>query len=85
MRTFVVLIPAEGAVEEPRTLCESLEGTKFDIGGSVQATAFDVAHQIFLQFGLENHCHVATISDFMKHFNDGKFDLNDYYISYVYA
>jgi hypothetical protein len=38
MKTYIVLIDVDG-FNEARKLCENLENTKFNIGGSVQATA----------------------------------------------
>ena len=87
MRTFVVLIPAEGSLVEPRNVCEFLEGTKYDIGGSVQATSTDVLKEVLSEFNLNNSdgIGVHSLSTFMDMLNNDEFDLNDYYFSYVYA
>ena len=55
MKTFVVLIPAEGSLVEPRNVCEFLEGTKYDIGGSVQATSTDVLKEVLFEFDLNDY------------------------------
>jgi hypothetical protein len=87
MKTFVVLIPAEGSLVEPRNVCEFLEGTKYDIGGSVQATSTDVLKEVLSEFDLNDSdgIGVHSLSTFMDMLNNDEFDLNDYYFSYVYA
>lgn len=87
MKTFVVLIPAEGSLVEPRNVCEFLQGTKYDIGGSVQATSIDVLNKVLFELGINDSdgIGVHSISSFMDMFNNDEFDLNDYYFSYVYA
>ena len=87
MKTFVVLIPAEGSLVEPRNVCEFLEGTKYDIGGSVQATSTDVLNEVLSEFNLNDSDGIGVVSltSFMDMFNNDEFDLIDYYFSYVYA
>ena len=87
MKTFVVLIPAEGSLVEPRKICGFLEGTKYDIGGSVQATSTDVLKEVLSEFDLNDSdgIGVHSLSTFMDMLNNDEFDLNDYYFSYVYA
>ena len=87
MKTFVELIPAEGSLVEPRNVCEFLEGTKYDIGGSVQATSTDVLKEVLSEFDLNDSdgIGVHSLSTFMDMLNNDEFDLNDYYFSYVYA
>jgi len=87
MKTFVVLIPAEGSLVEPRNVCEFLEGTKYDIGGSVQATSTDVLKEVLSEFDLNDSdgIGVHSLPTFMDMLNNDEFDLNDYYFSYVYA
>ena len=87
MKTFVVLIPAEGSFVEPRNICEFLEGTKFDIGGSVQATSTDVLNKVLFDLGLNDSdgIGVHSFTTFIGMCNNNEFDLNDYYFSYVYA
>ena len=87
MRTFVVLIPVEGSLEEPRNVCEFLEGTKYDIGGSVQATSTDVLKEVLSEFDLNDSdgIGVHSLSTFMDMFNNEELNPDDYFMSYVYA
>ena len=87
MKTFVVLIPAEGSLVEPRNVCEFLEGTKYDIGGSVQATSTDVLKEVLSEFDLNDSdgIGVHSLSTFMDMFNNEELNPDDYFMSYVYA
>ena len=87
MKAFVVLILVEGSLVEPRKTCEFLEGTKFDIGGSVQATSTDVLNKVLFELGLNDSDGIGllSISDFMDRFNDQELNPDDYFMSYVYA
>lgn len=87
MRTFVVLIPVEGSLVEPRNTCEFLEGTKYDIGGSVQATSTDVLKEVLSEFDLNDSdgIGVHSLSTFMDMFNNEELNPDDYFMSYVYA
>ena len=87
MKTFVVLIPVNNSLTEPRKACEMIENTKFNIGGSVQATSIDVLKKIMLELGVEDshNIEVEPITDFMDRFNDEELNVDDYFVSYVYA
>ena len=87
MKTFVVLIPVEGSLVKPRNTCEFLEGTKFSIGGSVQATSTDVLNKVMFELGIDDSdgIEVEPLSDFMDRFNDQDLNPDDYFMSYVYA
>lgn len=85
MKTFIVLIPVDNSLTNPRKACEMIENTKFNIGGSVQA--IDVLNKIMFELGVEDshNIEVQTITDFMDRFNDEELNPDDYFISYVYA
>tara|TARA_R110000772_G_scaffold89822_2_gene185885 strand:- start:1838 stop:2104 length:267 start_codon:yes stop_codon:yes gene_type:complete len=88
MKTFVVLIPVDSSIENPRNSCEFIEGTNFKIGGSVQATSIDVKAKILYELGDlkdDHNIEVEPITDFMDRFNDQDLIADDYFISYVYA
>jgi hypothetical protein len=87
MKTFIVLIPVENSLIDPRGAAEMIENAKFDIGGSVQATAIDVRAKVMFEFGLNSahNIEVETITDFMDRFNDEMLNPDDYFMSYVYA
>lgn len=87
MRTFIVLMPVGDFIGEQRRACELIEGTKFNIGGSSQATAIDVLNKVIQKLGLsESHnVEVESITDFMDRFNDEELDVDNYFMSYVYA
>lgn len=87
MKTFVVLIPVDNSSAEPRKACEMIEGTKFNIGGSVQATAIDVLNKIMIELGVEDShsIEVDPITEFMDRFNDEGLNVDNYFMSYVYA
>ncbi len=87
MKTFVVLIPVDGSVIDPRIACEMIENTKFNIGGSVQATAIDVLNKIMFELGVSDshNIEVEPIGDFMDRFNDEELNADNYFMSYVYA
>jgi hypothetical protein len=88
MKTYIVLIDVDG-FNEARKLCENLENTKFNIGGSVQATAIDVLINVIQKLGitteLSKFIEVEPISDFMDRVNDEQFNDTQYFMSYVYA
>ena len=88
MKTYIVLIDVDG-FDEARKLCENLENTKFNIGGSVQATAIDVLINVIQKLGitteLSKFIEVEPISDFMDRVNDEQFNDTQYFMSYVYA
>lgn len=87
MKTFVVLIPINNSLTEPRKTCEMIENTKFNIGGTVQATSIDVLNKIMFELGVENshNIEVEPITDFMDRFNDEELNVDNYFMSYVYA
>lgn len=87
MKTFVVLIPVDNSLTEPRKACEIIENTKFNIVGSVQATAIDVLNKIMFELGVEDshNIEVEPITDFMDRFNDEELNADNYFMSYVYA
>jgi hypothetical protein len=87
MKTFVVLIPVDNSLEEPRKACEMIENTKFNIGGSVQATSVDVLNKIMFELGVEDshNIEVEPITDFMDRFNNEELNVDHYFMSYVYA
>jgi hypothetical protein len=92
MKTFIVLIPLEN-LRDARKYCESIENYKFDIGGSVQATAYDVQRQVrdliedTFNSGDDDLSviEVETLTDFMDRCNDQELALDNYFISYVNA
>ena len=88
MKTFIVLIPLDEN-NSARTQCELIEGYKFEIGGSVQATALDVKKNVIElinepTFNLDN-IEVEPLTDFMDRANNQELNLKDYFISYVHA
>lgn len=87
MKTFVVLIPFDNSLTDPRKACEMIENTKFNIGGSIQATAIDVLNKIIFELGVEDshNIEVEPITDFMDRFNDEELNVDNYFMSYVYA
>ena len=87
MKTFIVLIPVENSLIEPRKACEIIEGTRFDVNGSAQATALDVLNKIMLELGVKDshNIEVEPITEFMDRFNDEELNMDDYFMSYVYA
>ena len=89
MKTYIVLIAVDGLINEPRKACENLENTKFNIGGSVQATAIDVQAKVLQKLGvttdLSRSIEVEPITDFMDRVNDEEFNPEEYFMSYVYA
>lgn len=87
MRTFIVLIPVDNSLTEPIKACEMIENRKFNIGGSVQATAIDVLNKIMFELGIEDshNIEVEPITDFMDRFNDEELNTDNYFMSYVYA
>ena len=87
MRIFVVLIPVENSLTEPRRACEMIENMKFNIGGSVQATAIDVLNKIMFDLGIEDshNIEVEPITDFMDRFNNEELNVEEYFISYVHG
>lgn len=88
MKTFIVLIPILDN-RNARKQCENIENTKFDIGGSVQATAIDVKNKVIELINDDtynlNTIEVEPITDFMNRVNNEEFNSEDYFISYVYA
>ena len=87
MKTFVVLIPVDNSLTDPRKACEMIENTKFSVGGSVQATTIDVLNKVMFELGIEtpHNIEVETITDFMDRFNDEELNVDDYFMSYVTA
>ena len=87
MITFIVLIPVNDSLTEPRKACEMIENTKFNIDGSIQATSSDVLNKVMFELGIEDshNIEVEPITDFMDRFNDEDLNTEDYFISYVYA
>lgn len=87
MRTFIVLIPVNNSLTEPRKACEMIENMKFSIGGSVQATTIDVLNKVMIELEIkESHnIEVETITYFMDRFNDEELNADNYFISYVHA
>lgn len=88
MRTFIVLIPLD-ANNSARKQCENIENHKFEIGGSVQATALDVKKNVIElidddTYNLDN-IEVEPLTDFMDRANNQELNLEDYFISYVHA
>ena len=51
MKTFVVLIPVDNSLAEPRRACEMIENKKFSIDNSAQATAIDVLDKVMFELG----------------------------------
>ena len=86
-KTFIVLISADAPMDG-RKFCEEIEGTKLEIGGSVQATSSDVLYQLSKYFSADNEdfVEVWTLTDFMDAVNDQERDiLTEYFMSYVFA
>lgn len=88
MRTFIVLIPLDEN-NSAREQCETIENHKFEIGGSVQATALDVKKAVieFINddtYPLDN-IEVEPLTDFMDRVNNEEFNPDDYFISYVHG
>lgn len=85
-KTFIVLIPLENN-RNARKQCEDIENTNFDIGGAVQATAYDVLLQVNILLGLNegSDIEVETLTDFMDRVNNEEFNQDNYFISYVNA
>ncbi len=86
MKTYIVLIDVDG-FHEARKLCENLENTKFNIGGSVQAidVLINVIQKLGITTELSKFIEVEPISDFMDRVNDEQFNDTQYFMSYVYA
>jgi len=86
MKTYIVLIDVDG-FNEARKLCENLENTKFNIGGSVQAidVLINVIQKLGITTELSKFIEVEPISDFMDRVNDEQFNDTQYFMSYVYA
>ena len=87
MTVFVVLIPAVNSLKEARKVCERLENRKFNIEGSNQVSSMDVLEKIINELNLESsyYIEVEKMREFMERFNDGDFEIDEYYLSYVYA
>lgn len=87
MKTFIVLIPIDNSLTEPRKACEMIENTKFNVGGCAQATAINVLKKIIFELGVEDshNIEVQPITDFMDRFNNEELNPDDYFMSYVYA
>jgi len=88
MKTFIILIPIEEN-RDARKQCELIENYKFDIGGSVQATALDVKKNVIKLID-DNTYDLSTIeveplTDFMDRVNDEMFNPDNYFMSYVHA
>ena len=92
-KTFIVLVPVDNNLEARRH-CESIENYKFDIGGSVQATAMDVKHNVvrLIQDTFDvsdcydlNTIEVEALTDYMDRCNNQELDLEMYFISYVHG
>ena len=87
-RTFIVLFGVE--IHDARKLAENIENFRFEIGGSVQATANDVRNyivneQIVICEHDKRYVHVYPITDFMDAFNNEEINDNNYFMSYVQA
>ena len=87
MTVFVVLIPAVNSLKEARKVCERLENRKFNIEGSNQVSSMEVLEKIMEELNLDTsyYIEVETITDFMDRFNNEILEIDDYYMSYVYA
>ena len=85
MKTFIVLIPIEGSVVEPRKACEMIENTNFKFNGSYQPSCMNIRDKVLFELGVEdNHSiEVESMTDFMDRCNDQELDLESYFISYV--
>ena len=93
MRTFIVIISIENV--DARKICETFEGCKFDIGGSVQATETDVKNALIeeikkyyktevLEFPTED-IEVWNMSDFMDMSNDEEYYVDNFFMGYVFG
>ena len=87
MNVFVVLIPVVNSLTDARKVCERLENRKFIVEGSSQATTMEVLEKIMEELNLDTsyYIEVETITDFMDRFNNEILEIDDYYMSYVYA
>jgi len=87
MRTFIVLIPVDNSITDPRKACEMIENMKYNKEGSIQYTTNDILTKIMFELGIDNphNIEVEPITDFMDRFNDEQLNADDYFISYVYG
>jgi hypothetical protein len=89
MKAYIVLIPVSDSVEEPRNSCETIENIKFDLSNFPCDTvnAKHVLDKVMFELGInESHnIEVEPITDFMDRVNNEEFNVDDYFMSYVYA
>lgn len=87
MRTaFIILIPVENSLSEPRLSCEQIENTVFNIG-DVEPTSMVVLEKVMHELGVNdrNNIEVWALTDFMDWFNDEQLNPDDYFMTYVYT
>tara|TARA_R110000822_G_scaffold32188_1_gene92640 strand:+ start:1057 stop:1326 length:270 start_codon:yes stop_codon:yes gene_type:complete len=89
MKTFVVLIPVDDSLTEPRKACEMIENTKFNVEDFISETitAKHVLKKVMLELGIEtdHNIEVEPITDFMDRFNNEELNVDNYFMSYIYA
>lgn len=84
MKTYIVLIPVDCGLSNARKACEMIENTKFSINNP---NAINVIDKIMLELGIQEHYNIEVepITEFMDRFNNEELNVDDYFISYVYA
>jgi hypothetical protein len=93
MRTLILLVSVDNT--DARKICENFQGHKFDIGGSVQATDYDVRNKLIeelkgyydtevLDFPIED-IEVWNLNDFMDYNNDEEYNPDNYFMGYIFA
>lgn len=84
MKTFVILIAVK--YNNSRKVCENIENSKYEFSDKPNLTV--VRDKILKEVDdeeLTNHLSVYPITDFMDDCNDQMINLENYFISYVYA
>jgi hypothetical protein len=93
MRTLILLVSVDNT--DARKICENFQGHKIDIGGSVQATDYDVRNKLIeelkeyydtevLDFPNED-IEVWNLNDFMDYNNDEEYNPDNYFMGYIFA
>lgn len=89
MKTFIVLVPVESSLTEPRKACEGVENMAFAVKYAQCETtlAIYVLEKLLNEWGVEdNHdILVIPITDFMDMVNNDDISFENYYMSYVNA
>tara|TARA_R110000796_G_scaffold88545_11_gene190486 strand:- start:4907 stop:5173 length:267 start_codon:yes stop_codon:yes gene_type:complete len=87
MRTYIVLIPVDDSLVEPRKGCEAIENTHFKIIEGVMNPELRILDKVQHELGINSahNIEVMLITDFMDRVNNEEFDVDGYFISYVYS